>query len=127
MTDGLRGSAIPLNDDKNNNSYNNNNNADKNDANQAEGKEDAPPEFDPDDDDASTVIINPANAISFAQDGAPYGESYSLDYKTQLKLKYQLSTKATGRNQHEQSYPTAMVEGTITAMKLQTYLNFSGE
>ncbi len=123
VTDGLRGSIVPLNDNEKDSER-----VDKNDISEEEKREDAASDFIADTDDANTVIINPANAISFALDGAPYGESYSLNYKTQLKEKHQLSNQQGGKKEEQEqlqsSYPTAILEGTVTAMKLQTYLNF---
>ena len=77
------------------------------------------------DDGGGDSIIQPANAISFAVQGASFGETYSFDIKHSSIIDTSIANSRTKHSSdYFQSYPTPVLEGSITAMKLQTYLSF---
>ena len=72
-------------------------------------------------------IVKPANAISFQVEGSSSNQVYSintdsLDVKTTEISESKLQSSLSLSQNNNKSYPTSIIEGTITAMKLDTYL-----
>ncbi len=70
-------------------------------------------------------VVKPANAISFRVEGSQVGEIYAVNSKTLLpeimNIKNHLGLSSS-LSSSSSSYPTPIIEGSVTAMKLQTYL-----
>ncbi len=74
-------------------------------------------------------VINPANAISFSVEGMNDKQTYSINMQTMAKELSTLDARIENQEKEEQleeedqqlAYPTPILEGTATAMKLKTY------